>query len=84
MEGGIFYYPSDSKDPELPDGKLRLLYEASPMAFLVEQAGGTASNGTQRILDIEPGSLHQRTPLFIGSRSLVEEAQGFLRSHDGN
>ncbi len=82
MEGGIFYYPSDTKDPEMPDGKLRLLYEAAPMAFLVEQAGGTASNGTQRILDIEPHSLHQRTPLFIGSRGLVEEAEGFLRQHD--
>ncbi len=83
MEGGIFYYPSDVKDPDMPNGKLRLLYEAAPMAFLVEQAGGSATDGTQRILDIEPQTLHQRTPLYIGSQSLVAEAEAFLKLHDG-
>jgi fructose-1,6-bisphosphatase I len=79
LEGGIFYYPSDTKDPQLPDGKLRLIYEAAPMAFLVEQAGGAASDGRQAILDIVPQTLHQRTPLFIGSQTLVAEAEGYLR-----
>jgi fructose-1,6-bisphosphatase I len=82
LEGGVFYYPADSKDPDLPNGKLRLLYEAAPMAFLAEQAGGAASDGTRRILDIEPHTLHQRTPLFIGSRALVKEAERFLGEYD--
>jgi fructose-1,6-bisphosphatase I len=72
LGGGIFAYPSNTKTPK---GKLRLLYEASPLAFIVEQAGGAASNGHQRILDVEPTELHQRTPLYIGSRSEVELAQ---------
>jgi fructose-1,6-bisphosphatase I len=78
LAGGVFYYPADAKDPELPHGKLRLLYEAIPLAFLAEQAGGYASDGHQPILDIQPTSLHQRTPLFIGNRDLVEKAEGFL------
>ena len=82
IEGGVFYYPRDSKDPELPNGKLRLLYEAAPMAFLAEQAGGAASDGRQPILDITPQELHQRTPLFIGSRDLVAAAEEFLRRYD--
>ena len=82
LEGGVFYYPADTKDPDLPNGKLRLLYEAAPMAFLAEQAGGAASDGTQRILDIEPQTLHQRTPLFIGSRGLVELAEEFMHRYD--
>lgn len=73
------YYPRDTKNPALPDGKLRLLHEAAPMAFLVEQAGGAASNGRQPILDIVPHELHQRTPLFIGSRDLVSMAEDYLR-----
>ena len=64
MKGGIFLYPADPKNQ---NGKLRLMYEAAPMAMIVEQAGGKASNGTQRILDIVPTSLHQRVPLLIGS-----------------
>ena len=84
MEGGIFYYPRDSKDPLLPDGKLRLIYEAAPMAFLVEQAGGAASDGRQPILDIVPRELHQRTPLFIGSQALVAEAEAYLRRFDAD
>ncbi len=79
LGGGIFYYPADSRDPTLPHGKLRLLYEAAPLAFLAEQAGGTASDGTQPILDIQPTSLHERTPLFIGNRALVELAEQYLR-----
>ena len=82
MMGGIFYYPSDNKDPKKPGGKLRLLYEAAPLAFLVEQAGGKASDGSTRILDIEPTQLHQRVPLYIGSKSLVEKAEEFIRHYD--
>lgn len=81
LSGGIFYYPADTRDPKTPHGKLRLLYEAAPLAFLAEQAGGAASDGTQPILDIQPTKLHQRTPLFIGNRELVELAEAFIR-HD--
>ncbi len=79
LEGGIYYYPRDIKDPRVPNGKLRLLYEAAPMAFLAEQAGGAATDGQQAILDMVPHALHQRTPLFIGSRTLVDAAETYLR-----
>jgi fructose-1,6-bisphosphatase I len=79
LGGGIFYYPSDSRDPKKPHGKLRLLYEAAPLAFLAEHAGGAASDGTQPILDIVPTELHQRTPLFIGNKELVTLAEQYLR-----
>ena len=79
LGGGIFYYPADTRNPKLPHGKLRLLYEAAPLAFLAEQAGGAASDGSQPILDIQPAKLHQRTPLFIGHRQLVELAEAFIR-----
>jgi fructose-1,6-bisphosphatase I len=79
LAGGIFYYPADYKDPKKPAGKLRLLYEAAPLAFIAEQAGGYASDGVKSILDIQPTSLHQRTPLFIGNRDLVEKAETFIR-----
>lgn len=79
LAGGIFYYPADRKDPSKPHGKLRLLYEAAPLAFIAEQAGGYASDGTQNILDIQPTSLHQRTPLFIGNRELVKKAEAFIQ-----
>ena len=69
LGGGIFCYPANSKSPR---GKLRLLYEASPLAFIVEQAGGAATDGAQRILDIQPTELHQRTPLYIGSRGEMD------------
>ena len=69
LKGGVFAYPADKKSPK---GKLRLLYEANPMAYLAEQAGGAATDGRERILDIEPKELHQRTPLVIGSRRDVE------------
>ena len=82
LAGGVFYYPADSKDPKEPSGKLRLLYEAAPLAFIAEQAGGGASDGRRRILDIEPQSLHQRTPLFIGNKELVEKVEELVREHD--
>ena len=82
LAGGIFYYPADSKDPKKPHGKLRLLYEAAPLSFIAEQAGGAASDGCQPILDVEPTALHGRVPLFIGSRSLVEKAGEFIRKYD--
>lgn len=69
FKGGIFLYPETAKAPR---GKLRLMYECNPLAFLIEQAGGTATDGTQRILDIEPEHLHQRSPLYIGSKQLVK------------
>ncbi|NYE61619.1 fructose-1,6-bisphosphatase I [Duganella sp. 1224] len=68
--GGIFMYPADTRDTSMP-GKLRLMYEANPMAFIVEQAGGAATDGKQRILDIQPHKLHQRVPVFLGSRDEV-------------
>ena len=68
--GGIFMYPADAREPDKP-GKLRLMYEANPMAFIVEQAGGAATNGVMRILDIQPEKLHQRVPVFLGSKNEV-------------
>jgi fructose-1,6-bisphosphatase I len=79
ITGGIFLYPRDNKDPDKPTGKLRLLYEASPLAFVIEHAGGRAITGDGRdILDIEPEELHQRVPLIIGCRHDIEEAEAFL------
>ncbi|MBI1395319.1 MAG: class 1 fructose-bisphosphatase [Betaproteobacteria bacterium] len=69
--GGIFMYPRDARDPGKP-GKLRLMYEANPMAFIVEQAGGAATDGRQRILDVKPDTLHQRVAVFLGSRNEVD------------
>jgi len=69
LKGGIFLYPSTRKHPE---GKLRLMYEANPLAFIAEQAGGAASSGQERILDIQPQKLHQRTALIIGNKDVVE------------
>ena len=71
--GGIFMYPADNRDPSKPGGKLRLMCEAAPMAFIVEQAGGMAIDGHRRILDITPDNLHQRVPLFVGSKNDVEQ-----------
>lgn len=76
IKGGIFIYPANKGEKK---GKLRLLYECIPMSFLVEQAGGKATNGYQRILDIEPQELHERTAIFIGSKKLVEKAEEFLK-----
>jgi fructose-1,6-bisphosphatase I len=75
LAGGVFCYPANRKSPK---GKLRLLYEASPLAFIVEQAGGAASDGHRRVLDIQPEELHERTPLYIGSRHEVELANEIL------
>jgi fructose-1,6-bisphosphatase I len=69
--GGIFMYPWDAREPDKP-GKLRLMYEANPMAFLVEQAGGAATNGRERILDLAPKKLHERVSVILGSRNEVE------------
>ncbi|HDR1501813.1 TPA: class 1 fructose-bisphosphatase, partial [Pasteurella multocida] len=77
LKGGIYIYPSATN---YPNGKLRLLYEGNPMAFLAEQAGGMASDGYQRILDIQPTELHQRVPLFLGSKEMVEKAQDFMKT----
>ncbi len=75
LGGGIFAYPSNRRRP---GGKLRLLYEASPLAMIVEQAGGAAINGNRRILDLQPNELHERTPLYIGSKSDVDMAGAIL------
>jgi fructose-1,6-bisphosphatase I len=74
--GGVFMYPADLRDPQSP-GKLRLMYEANPMAMIVEQAGGAATDGRQRILDIAPTKLHQRVPVFLGSKNEVERVTGY-------
>lgn len=80
LKGGIFLYPADSKDPKKPPtGKLRLTYEAAPLAFIVEQAGGRASTGREEIMGIRPIQLHQRVPLFIGSTEDVTEVEEFIR-----
>ena len=78
LKGGIYIYPSYA---HAPNGKLRLLYECNPMAFLAEQAGAKATNGFQRILEIEPTSLHQRVPFFCGSVEMVEKAEEFMANH---
>lgn len=75
LYGGIFLYPADKKNK---NGKLRIMYEANPLAFIIEQAGGRATNGRQRILEVEPQNLHERTPLFIGSEEDVKEVERFL------
>ncbi|MCX7728882.1 MAG: class 1 fructose-bisphosphatase [Bacteroidia bacterium] len=81
MKGGIFIYPSTSKAPK---GKLRLLYECHPLAFIAEQAGGMATDGFNRILDIKTESLHQTTPLFIGSKKMVEKAMWFMKEYSSS
>jgi fructose-1,6-bisphosphatase I len=82
LSGGLFYYPADIHDHSMPHGKLRLTYEAAPLAFIAHHAGGYASNGVADILDLQPTSLHQRTPLFIGDKHLVEKAEQFIRQYD--
>ncbi|MCA9255638.1 MAG: fructose-1,6-bisphosphatase, partial [Phycisphaerales bacterium] len=78
LRGGIFLYPPTAKSPS---GKLRLLYEADPIAFLAEQAGGKATDGQVRILDKQPTSLHERTPLIVGSAREVERVEEFMRKY---
>ena len=82
LKGGIFMYPADNKDPNKPHGKLRLLYECAPMGFVVEQAGGYASTGTQNVLDVVPEDIHQRVPLFVGSTEDVKDVERFIQEHD--
>jgi fructose-1,6-bisphosphatase I len=81
LYGGIFLYPADYKDPKKPKGKLRLLYEASPLAFIVEQAGGMATTGKENIMDIVPTELHQKVPLIIGSKEDVLTYQKFVADY---
>jgi fructose-1,6-bisphosphatase I len=69
--GGIFMYPWDKREPGKP-GKLRLMYEANPMSFLIEQAGGASTNGLQRIMELQPGGLHERVSVVLGSKNEVE------------
>ena len=71
IRGGVFMYPRDDRDPGKA-GKLRLLYEANPMSFLIEQAGGVSSTGYERIMDIKPTGLHQRVPVILGSKNEVD------------
>ncbi len=79
IKGGIYMYPSYAN---APNGKLRLLYECNPMAFLAEQAGGKASNGYKRILELQPTELHQRVPFFCGSKNMVEKAEEFMNQDE--
>jgi fructose-1,6-bisphosphatase I len=79
LYGGIFMYPADSRNP---NGKLRLMYECNPMAFIIEQAGGRASDGKQRMLDIQPDKLHQRVPIFIGSEEDVKTVEIFMAEEE--
>ena len=78
LKGGIYLYPSTQSHP---NGKLRLLYECNPMAFLIEQAGGLASDGARRIMDIKPTELHQRVPFFVGSKNMVHKVETFLETY---
>ncbi|HML59022.1 MAG TPA: class 1 fructose-bisphosphatase, partial [Ferruginibacter sp.] len=77
VKGGIFMYPGTT---DKPNGKLRLMYECNPFAFIVEKAGGVATDGKQRILDIQPTAIHQRTPFFIGSKGMMDELESILKS----
>ncbi|WP_437610202.1 class 1 fructose-bisphosphatase [Erwinia sp. V71] len=81
LKGGIYLYPSTASHPQ---GKLRLLYECNPMAFLAEQAGGKASDGKNRILDLQPKALHERCPFFVGNDAMVEDVERFLREFPDN
>jgi fructose-1,6-bisphosphatase I len=73
--GGVFLYPQNENAPQ---GKLRLVYECNPIAFIAEQAGGAASNGRERILNIIPSSLHQRSPFYVGSKNMIKKIEEFV------
>ncbi len=81
MRGGIFMYPKDTKDPSKP-GRLRLMYEANPMGMVIENAGGFASTGRSRILDVQPDTIHQRIPVILGSRNEVERIERYHQEYD--
>ena len=74
LKGGIYIYPATAKDP---NGKLRLMYECNALAFIAEQAGGKATDGKGRVMDITPTKLHQRTPFYVGSKNMVDKAESF-------
>jgi fructose-1,6-bisphosphatase I len=78
IKGGIYLYPTSSKSPK---GKLRLLYECNPLAFVVEQAGGKASDGKNRIMEVQPTELHQRIPFFCGSKNMVDKLEEFMGNY---
>jgi fructose-1,6-bisphosphatase I len=78
IKGGVYMYPKSTKAKE---GKLRLLYECNPMAFIAEQAGGKASDGHQRIMDLKPTELHQRVPFYCGSKNMVAKAEEFMSKY---
>ena len=78
MKGGVYLYPSTQK---APNGKLRLLYECNALAFIAEQSGGIATDGKQRILEIQPTAFHQRSPLYLGSANMVEQAISYIREY---
>ncbi len=78
IKGGIFLYPATTSAPK---GKLRLLYECNPLAFIAEQAGGKATYGSNRILEVVPNGIHDRVPIFIGSSEMVEKAEDFLQQY---
>jgi fructose-1,6-bisphosphatase I len=79
IKGGVFCYPATAGSP---DGKLRLLYECNPMAFIVEQAGGVATTGYQRIMEIQPTELHQRVPTLMGSKNMVGKVLEMIEEHE--
>jgi fructose-1,6-bisphosphatase len=81
VRGGLFMYPKDTKDPAKP-GRLRLLYEANPMAMIVEQAGGAASTGRGRLLEVQPTELHERVPVILGSKNEVARIERYHREFD--
>ncbi len=76
MYGGIFLYPNNAA---MPEGKLRLLYECNPAAFIMEQAGGTATNGDTNILDIQPDNIHQRSQIFVGAKDEINDLLNYLK-----
>lgn len=80
IKGGVYLYPNSSR---YPNGKLRLLYECNPIAFLAEQAGGKASNGKQRIMELKPVELHQRMPFYVGNKCMVEKIEKYIKKYDG-
>ena len=82
LKGGIFYYPGTLQDRDKPYGKIRLMYEAQAMAYIISQAGGYSSDGIGDILNIRPHTLHQRSPVFMGSRDLVKQAEAFIQEYD--
>jgi len=83
LSGGVFYYPVNTQNAKRPSGKLRLLYEVNPLAFLMQEAGGYTSNGHQSVLEIQPTDLHHRTPVFMGNTELVKQAEKYIKEYDG-